>query len=173
MTFMRLKHLLIMAAAPAWLACSVEETVGPDSLAPSFRAEVATIFKGWFDLNPPPAGIFNACTGEFMVISGTYNLIVRTVTSASGETHFLVHSQANVKGVGATTGTEYVSLDLLNLMEKAGANGAAVLHLQYPLRYVAKGGLANMAGHIAIHVTVNANGTVTVNREEFVFDECQ
>lgn len=170
---MRLPAARLSGAVLLATACSGDLPGSPDIPRPNLSAEVVSLFKGWFPLNPPPGGIYNACTDEFMLITGDYNLNVRMVTSASGETHFRVHSQANVKGVGATSGREYVSLDLLNLVEKAGANGAAVFHLQYPLRYVAKGHLPNGSGHIAIHVTVNANGTVTVNREEFVFDECQ
>ena len=169
---MRRDCLATIAACVLAAACGGDSPTNP-APSPSFKAEVVTMFKGWFPLTPPPGGVYNRCTDEFMLIAGEYNLAVRMVTSAAGGTQFRVHSQANVKGVGATSGVEYVSLDLLNLTENAGENGAAVFHLQYPIRYIAKGGLPNVSGHMAIHVTVNADGTVTVNHEEFVFDECQ
>jgi hypothetical protein len=146
--------------------------VTTEAPAPSFRAEVVTLFKGWFPLTPPPGGVYNACTDEFVLVSGDYNLIVRMVTSASGRTQFRVHSQVNVKGTGATSGTEYVAMEVLNLTETAGPTGAAVFHMQYPLRAISKGSAANAAGHIAIQTTVNANGEITVDRTEFVFDVC-
>jgi hypothetical protein len=169
---MHTRRAIVLGGSLLAGACGVEGPTGP-APSPSFKAEVVTLFKGWFPLTPPPGGVYNVCTEEYMLMSGDYNLTVRMVTSSAGQSHFRVHSQANVKGVGATTGVEYVSLDLLNLEEKAGAKGAAVFHMQYPIRWVAKGRPPNVSGHIAVHVTVNANGTVTVNREEFVFDDCQ
>ena len=44
--------------------------------------------------------------------------------------------------------------------------------MQHPLRTVSKGSAANVAGQIAIQTTVNANGEITVDRSEFVFDVC-
>lgn len=156
----------------ALAACGAESAVAPEGARPRFRAEVETMFQGWFPLTPPPAGVFNACTGENVLVSGDYHLIVRQVTSSSGGTHFRVHSQVNVKGVGAVSGTEYVAMEVLNLTDQAGSDGAAVFHMSYPLRTVSKGPLPNSTGEIRIQLTINANGEVSVDRQELTFDVC-
>lgn len=161
--------LLAMAAA----ACGGDHATEPQVPPPSLRAEVVTLFKGWFPLTPPPAGVFNACTGERVHFTGDFNLIVRLVTSNSGRSQFRVHSQANVKGIGAVTGTEYVSTDLLNLTETGGASGAAVFNLVYTILTVSKGAMDNSAGYIRQQLTVNADGEVTVDRTEVAFDVCR
>jgi hypothetical protein len=153
--------------------CGPESPQAPDTPPPLFRAEVVTLFKGWFPLLPPPGGIFNPCTGETVIITGDFNLDVRMVTSASGRTQFRVHSQANVKGEAVGTGTEYVAVDLLNLTENAGPDGAAVFHLQYNLRSVSKGGMSNSKGWIRSHLTVNANGVERAGYDDAAFDVCQ
>lgn len=153
--------------------CGAESPQAPYTPAPLFRAEVLTLFKGWFPLMPPPGGIFHPCTGEMVIFTGDYNLIVRMVTSESGHTQFRVHSQANVKGEAVGTGTEYVAVDLLNLTENAGPDGAAVFHLQYPLRAVSKGGLPNSKGWIRSHLTVSASGVERAGFDEVAFDVCQ
>lgn len=163
----------ILALAFLAAACAGDTLSEPEAPPPSLRAEVVTLFKGWFPLTPPPAGIFNACTGEHVLVSGDYNLTVRMVTSNSGVGSFRVHSQVNVKGVGATTGTEYLAMEVLNLTQNAGPNGAAVFHMTYPLNTVSKGAMDNAAGHIRQQVTVNTNGELTVDRTDIAFDVCR
>ena len=155
------------------VACDGEAPVAPGLPGPSLRAEVETMFQGWFPLTPPPAGVFNACTGEHVLVSGEFHLIVRLVTSQNGNSHFRVHSQVNVKGVGAVTGTEYIAMEVLNMTEQAGANGSAMFHMSYPLRTVSKGTLENSFGEIRIQLTVNAEGEVVVDRTEVAFDVCR
>ena len=164
---------MIVAAAMLMSACTEEIPSAPETPGPDFRADVETLFKGWFPLNPPPGGVFNACTGENVLFTGTFNLTVRSVTSSSGRTQFRVHVNGNVTGVGATTGTEYQSNEVTNLTETAGPKGAAVFHLNFTIRTVSKGSLDNSVGQIRIQVTVNANGEVTVDRELFEFDICR
>jgi hypothetical protein len=156
----------------ALAACGAEPALAPEGGRAHFRAEVETMFQGWFPLTPPPAGVFNACTGEHVLLSGDYHLIVRQVSSASGGTHFRIHSQVNVKGLGAVSGTEYNAMEVLNLTQQAGPAGAAVVHMSYPIRTVSKGALPNSTGQIRIQLTINANGDVSVDRQDFAFDVC-
>lgn len=154
-------------------ACATDLPTGADDLSPTLRAEVETLFQGWFPLTPPPAGVWNACTGEHVLVSGDYHLIVRRVTSSSGQTTFRVHSQVNVKGVGAVSGTEYVSNEMLNLTRIGGPHGATVMQLEFRINTISKGSAPNASGYIRIHLTVSATGEVTADQQEFVFDICR
>jgi hypothetical protein len=163
----------IAATAILLSACSDVLPSGPETPAPTFRATVETLFKGWFPLTPPPGGVFNACTGEPVLLSGEFNLIVRRVTSSSGQTLFLVHSQVNLAGVGAVSGTTYQANEVLNLTQMAGPTSATVFHLEFHTHTVSAGSSDNSSGVIRIQVTVNADGTVTVDKQTVVFDVCK
>jgi hypothetical protein len=168
-----LRGLTIAAAVMLTTACTDGIPSAPEPASLNFRADVETLFKGRFPLNPPPGGVPNACTGENVLVSGTYNLIVRMVTTSSGETQFRVHVSGNVTGIGATTGTVYQSNEFTNLTQIAGPNGSAVFHFRFQTQSVSRGPLANSTGVIQIQLTVNANGTVSVDRELYEFDTCR
>jgi hypothetical protein len=167
-----MRHLLWISVVVSG-ACGSDTPVSPESIRPDFRAEVETLFEGWFPLTPPPSGVYNACTGEHVLVSGDYHLIVRQVISSSGGSHFRVHSQVNVKGVGAVSGTEYNAMEVLNLVQQAGPTGAAVFHMSYPLRTISKGAMDNSSGEIRIQMTVNGQGEVAVDRADVSFDVCR
>lgn len=152
-------------------ACS-DDPIAPAAPNPDFRAEVNVLFEGWFQLNPPPGGLFNVCTGENVIVGGEYHLKVQQVVASSGRTTYRVHSQVNIKGTGVTSGREYVAMEVLNQTMSTGPDGAQVLHLEYPLRTISKGSADNGAGRIRIHTTFNPAGELTSSNEEFAFDEC-
>lgn len=154
-------------------ACTTDLPTAADDLSPNLRAEVETLFQGWFPLNPPPTGVWNACTGEYVLVSGDFHLIVRRVTASSGHVTFRVLSHANVTGIGATTGMEYVSNEVLNLTRTGSPDGAAVFQLEFRINTISKGSAPNAAGYMRLHMTVNAQGEVTAERQEFVFDICR
>lgn len=137
---------------------------------PSLSAQVETIVQDRF---PLVNTVFNVCTGEWVDIEGEFLVVVRQVLSSSGRSHFRIHVSVHVEGTGQSTGTGYVSNEQLNLVANGGSGGASVFVLEFRILTVSKGSAANAAGRIRAHVTVNAVGEVTVDRFEFVFDECR
>jgi hypothetical protein len=144
-----------------------DETAAPP---PSFSATVETIEKGWFPLTPPPGGVYNACTGEYVLFSGYFNLIVRRVESDDGQVMWLIHQGINVKGIGQTTGMEYISNEVFTYKTHDGPNSANVFQIAYPIIVHSKGGDFRSVGMIQIHATLDANGNLTASKEVFSFD---
>ena len=144
-----------------------DESTAPQ---PSFSATAETIEKGWFPLNSPPGGVYNDCTNEYVVFSGSFNLIVRRVESDADQVMWLIHQGINVKGVGQTTGTEYISNEVFTYKTHDGPNSANVFQIAYPMHVHSKGGEYWSAGMIQIHATLDANGDLTAHKEVFSFD---
>ena len=150
-------------------ACSqlADESTAPQ---PSFSATVETIEKGWFPLESPPGGVYNDCTGEYVVFSGTFNLVVRRVESTAEQVMWLIHQGINVKGIGQTTGMEYISNEVFTYKTHDGPNSANVFQIAYPMQVHSKGGEYKSAGMIQIHATLDANGNLTADKQVFSFD---
>jgi len=142
----------------------------PAALPPSFGATVETLEKGWFPLTPPPGGVYNACTGEYVLFSGSFNLLVRRVTSDADQVMWVIHQAVNVKGIGQTTGTKYISNEVLNYKTHAGPNSANTLQIAFPILVHSTGGGSTSVGLILIHATLDANGNLTAFKEVFSFD---
>ena len=116
---------------------------------------------------------FWPCVNEWVDFAGWYNVTVRQVTSASGNTTFRLHvSGPPVKGVGQTSGDRYVSPEVTNLTEHSGGDGFAST-FQFRIRRISKGGAPNSVGWIKFHMTFNANGELTAYKDEAVFDVCR
>jgi hypothetical protein len=130
---------------------------------------VETILQGRFPLTPPAGGIYNACTDEKVLFSGDFNLVVRSVTSNSGNSVFLIKVAAHVTGVGATTGMQYVSNEVTSLT----LHGAGDLSHVFNIHTISKGGTPNSSGLIRIQMTFDANGNPTAFHETFEFDICK
>ena len=140
------------------------------ALPPSFSATVETIEKGWFPLTSPPGGVYNDCTAEYVVFSGSFNLVVLRVESAAEQVMWLIHQGINVKGIGQTTGMEYISNEVFTYKTHAGPNSANTFQIAYPILVHSKGGDFRSVGMILIHATLDANGNLTAHKEVFSFD---
>lgn len=167
----KLSAAIALAVGLASTACN-EAPAGPGVAPPDprFGASSETLIRDRF---PLVNTVFNACTGEWVDIEGEFLVVVRQVLAPSGRTNFLAHVNVHVKGSGQTTGTGYVSNEQLNLVANGGDAGAQVFVLEFRILTVSQGPSDNAAGRIRIHMTVNANGDVTVDNFEFVFDECR
>jgi len=144
---------------------------GPEDSRPVLAASVETLLKGRFPIGPRTN--FNDCTNEWVDIVGEFNLVVRQVTSAAGQIHFMIHSVAgHVTGVGQTTGSQYVSNEHFNLTQHS-AGPTSILVIEFGISTITKGPAVNNApGKLQIFIVVNANGEMTVDREVLRF-ECR
>ena len=107
----------------------------------------------------------NGGTGEGVHVTGTLNFRISRSTDGSGGLHSttLIRPQG-VTAVGLTTGTTYqfrsVSRDVFN--QQTGGVGNVVMSVNN-FRLIGPGPGNNAWEHNLVHVTVNANGTVTAN----------
>jgi hypothetical protein len=108
--------------------------------------------------------IANPCNGEIVNFAGTAHYVFRTTVDANGGLHVGVNANAQVKGTGATTGAKYVANEQLH--QQINLAGAGTTTLVHNLALKGQGQVPNFVLMERVHVTVNANGEVTVDRTE-------
>jgi hypothetical protein len=112
---------------------------------------------------------FNPCTNEIVDISGTA-LAVNT----SPDNHGLEGHSVDIalKGVGQTTGAQYVSVGTNTITENTSDNGARVETGTTQLRLVTPGPGNDLLFAIVFHETINANGDLVVFVNRLVLGDC-
>jgi hypothetical protein len=111
-----------------------------------------------------PFNDFNDCTGEVVTTTGCYNVDVHTVVNGNRAT-FSLHAQGNLDGSGPS-GTEYVvHLNQNQHQNISLVNGQANATLVFNVDFISKGGGPNLHQTVTLHISINANGDVTVTRE--------
>ena len=112
---------------------------------------------------PLSGSITNACNAETVTYTGSAHLLVHSTTDSAGGQHADVHVNIHVTGTGATTGAAYVvnetdTAPSINLTNGAGEQTAST-HFEV----IGQGQAPNFRIDGLEHITVNANGTVTVS----------
>jgi hypothetical protein len=133
------------------------------TLAAPPPAKADVVFNGDVAIVP---SIVNPCNGEIVVLTGTAHVVAEETFTPSGNIHVSTHINAvGVSGVGMTTGAKYsISNSLTEELTFAGATEETV---NDTFRIIGQGQVPNFNLHELIHVTINANGTVTVAFETF------
>src|SRR5215211_6911443 len=116
-----------------------------------------------------------SCDGETVDISGKMHLLAHATTDARSGRHVTLQiNTEGVKGVGATSGSQYVSSatnnESINDSNTAGGQSEYTLTTKFLL--VGKGKLPDLFTKVTMHVTVNANGEVTAEVTN-VMAECR
>ncbi|HZG51130.1 MAG TPA: hypothetical protein VEZ40_03245 [Pyrinomonadaceae bacterium] len=132
--------------------------VGAQSAA---RAQATTVTS---NASFPFADTAVSCDNETVNISGKMHLMAHVTTDARSGRHIVLQiNTASVKGVGASSGSEYVSgatnHDSINDPDTTGGQTEYTTTTKFLL--VGKGRLPDMFVKTTMHVTVNANGEVT------------
>jgi hypothetical protein len=109
---------------------------------------------------PVSFSFFNPCTNENVDVSGTALTVIDTTTDNHGlEGHSV---DIALKGVGQTTGTQYVSVGTNTITENTSDDGARVETGTTQLRLVAPGPGNDLLFSIVFHETTNANGDLVI-----------
>jgi hypothetical protein len=107
--------------------------------------------------------ISSDCTGEVIAYSGTFHLLVREVTDASGNHHTVNHSTIQATGTGLTSGRTYRFTNATNEVGisrfEDGNTGGIVGHATL----VARGRGNNVVMRFLMRLTQNANGEWTAS----------
>jgi hypothetical protein len=109
---------------------------------------------------PVSFSFFNPCTNENVDVSGTALTVIDTTPDDQGLTGHSV--DIALKGVGQTTGAQYVSVGTNTVTDIESDNGALVETTTTQSRLVASGPGNDLLFAIVFHETVNANGDLTV-----------
>jgi hypothetical protein len=131
-------------------------------------AQVDKILHARFDLSNSQ---FWACTNEIVDFEGEFLVTVRQTTSASGNTTFRLLVNSHVKGVGQTSGDEYVSNEVTNITDHTQGDRFSDV-FQFRIVRISKGGAPNSAGWIKFHLTID-DGEVKIVKDDAAFDVCR
>ncbi len=119
---------------------------------------------------PVDAVVLSTCAENVHV---TGDMVESTsIVTKNGITHFSFHVRAHLDGVGVTSGESYTlnasTLEEQNSKGDFPAEANIVLHELL----VSRGGSPNEKVTIRIHITINANGDVVVDRSD-MSDDCE
>jgi hypothetical protein len=117
----------------------------------------------------------NPCNGEAVSVTGTVDFVINTLANPAVEYIAAENGRYEVTGVGATTGSKYVVRDVLHVstVVTSFTTGAPLQSTLTELFHLVSQGSAPDFWSLAVfHVTVTANGDITVNLE-FVPQACR
>jgi hypothetical protein len=107
---------------------------------------------------------FDNCTGEYIAFSGREHFQENVTTNPNGTFHIHITANfADVTGIGQTTGTKYHFP--IQLSETLNLNAGEQETIEETLNVISDGSLFNEKIKLLIHLTVNANGVVTVHNQ--------
>jgi hypothetical protein len=112
-----------------------------------------------FDIVVPAA---EGCSGEDVHVFGTLDLIIQTTSDSRGGLHVVFHLTPHLTGVGLSTGLEYNAVGPTQTVDFVDGTGPRVSALINVIQLVSPGSSDNLVVTETLHVTVNANGTTTV-----------
>ena len=104
---------------------------------------------------------WNSCAQEFIDYKGTGHYEIRGMISDNKITFVLHVNASNIKAVGRTSGTEYVTTYAFNYTNTFNFNTQFVYQQNSSNNWVAKGSGLSFSVINDWHLTVNANGDVT------------
>jgi hypothetical protein len=108
---------------------------------------------------PLSGAVFNPCNGETVTFSGVDHFTAQVTLNGAGGFHTDFHDNIHVTGTGSL-GNEYEG----NQEDNGPLNGrvAMVQTLPFTFSEIGKGSAPNFEVHALQHITINANGIVTV-----------
>jgi len=107
--------------------------------------------------------LWSDCANEFIDLQGTAHTVISSTDDGAGGTHFDMHIIIIVTGVGETSGVKYQGMAVENMSGNVRAGSfPAVFTDAWTIRGSAPQPNNTQVIKGLTHVTVNANGDVTV-----------
>lgn len=108
---------------------------------------------------PISGAVMNPCNGETVTFSGVDHFTAKITLDGAGGVHGDFHDNIHVTATGSL-GNEYEG----NQEDNNPINGRVGMEQTFVLTFseISKGSAPNFEVHVLQHITVNANGTVTV-----------
>jgi hypothetical protein len=126
----------------------------------------ALVIDEHFDL-PGPYDLINQCTDETVTVTGTIGDDMHIVINGN-TMNFSEHQQGQLNGTGSLGNTYVTNLnENVTLNGISSNNGVFIIDDVTVFRMISKSGAPNFIVRRIAHLTVNANGTVTVDRIDF------
>jgi hypothetical protein len=116
-----------------------------------------------FDL-PGPYDLINQCTGETVTVTGTIGDDMHIVINGN-TMNFSEHQQGQLHGTGSLGNAYLTNLnENVTLNGISSVNGVFIIDDVTVFRMISTNGAANFMVRRIAHLTITANGIVTVNR---------
>jgi hypothetical protein len=112
-----------------------------------------------FDIVVP---VPESCSGEDVHVFGTLDITIQTTADGRGGLHVVFHLTPHLTGVGLSTGLEYNAVGPTQVVSFVDGTGPRVTAAVNVVNLISPGSSDNLVITETIHVTVNANGTTTV-----------
>jgi hypothetical protein len=113
---------------------------------------------------PISGSLFDSCSGENVDYTGTVH-VVADVTVNGNHVTLVQHENFHVTATGESSGATYVGDESFNDTENFSLTSPQEeLNFTEPFTLIGQGSTPNLKSLATEHVTVNADGTVTVNR---------
>ena len=158
------RHCILFALSLATMTslagCSADSLTRPwRQLRASDGPSRAVIFN---DVQIPVSGVhMDVCTGEPFTFTGSAHESYRVTSDGAGGFHIGEHFNAQgIKGIGTVSGIVYTGTEALNL-EFNGKYGIEQT-IEHTFTAISHGPTPNELFHFLQHITINANGVVTV-----------
>ena len=165
-----MKKTLIYAAIAltAMGSCSKEVSISQDELTTEV-ATTAAITNGVNAVSINESAnfvyfnyIWNPCTNEWIELQGTGHYQLHGMISDNKITYVLHFNLSNVKGVGLTSATQYVTTQTFNYSNTDSFIGEQFVYQQSAsMNFAAPGRIGSFSIINDWHLTVNANGDET------------
>jgi hypothetical protein len=124
-------------------------------------------------IETPISGVgFNECTAENLFIQGILTIDQFFHYDSSGGFHFSAHPSVVGTAVGMSSGNTYRYMDRLNESDEInlGNNSQIAFTFVENAPLVSQGSPPNLMMRLNSHVTIDANGNITVIRTDFTAD---
>jgi hypothetical protein len=157
----RLSLILTLATALALASLAVVQPVSHAANQTNVRFPIADT-------------IFDPCTGEVVDLDGAAH-VVFDVTINDNHSALTFHATGLERGVGETTGASYeLPANFSDHIEGSLANGQFTQTTVIRNLHLITAGVGNnfFAFDDTVHITVNANGDVSVEYDHLTPDEC-
>ena len=128
----------------------------------------ATVVTTVNEVTPISVNVFNPCSGELLTLTGTLHTVRTVIFSDSGQTSIYYHFQRNLSGL-SLAGVSYYGSGI----NQGHASFSSPEDKPYEttsvttLRIISQGAEDNFLLHVNSHLTVNADGTITVSHNFF------
>ena len=117
------------------------------------------------NVTTPISGFFqDACTGDILSFTGTVHDVMDTTVNGN-TVHFVLHANIHITATGSPSGASYVGNQSINEAENFNLTSPQEeFDVTNILTAISQGSTPNLLFLQTEHLTVNANGTVTVSR---------
>jgi hypothetical protein len=160
----RVLCFLAAAFAVAAAGCQPDGAMAPREIQPSLAAASGGVEENF----RIPIDLFvlvpcaNGGAGEVIAMSGNLHVLFNILADGNGGFHLKSHSQPQgISGAGQVTGAKYQAVGVTQ--EHQNVTAGANLTYVNNFRMIGQGPGNNFQVHETFHVTINANGQLTVS----------